>query len=100
MMTDEAKNCHTFRCALRYELVGNQHAAGTDQMQLPMWLAGVALLAGAVQADAQPRLLDLHEMNFDMWCQEHEHLPPKRCDKRLPQDDSAFQAYAYLLETY
>ncbi|MGD0190299.1 MAG: hypothetical protein ABSD74_06125 [Rhizomicrobium sp.] len=68
--------------------------------QLTMWLAGAAFLAGAVQAEAQPRLLNLPETNFDMWCQEHEHLPPKRCDKRLPQDDAAFQAYVNLMESY
>jgi hypothetical protein len=63
-------------------------------------LAGAALSAAALQASAQPTQLDLHEMNFDMWCQEHEHLPPARCDKRLPKDDAAFQAYVNLIENY
>lgn len=42
----------------------------------------------------------LHEVNFDMWCQEERHLPPERCDKRLPQDDAEFQAYANKIEGY
>lgn len=42
----------------------------------------------------------LHEMNFDMWCQEQQHLPPERCDKRLPEDDAAFQAYSNKIENY
>jgi hypothetical protein len=42
----------------------------------------------------------LTEMNFDMWCQEEQHLPPDRCDKRLPEDDAAFQAYVNKIESY
>jgi len=42
----------------------------------------------------------LNDMNFDMWCQEEQHLPPARCDKRLPDDDAAFQAYRNKIETY
>ncbi len=64
------------------------------------WLVGAALCACVLQAEAQPRLLKLREMNFDMWCQEHRHLPPARCDKRLPQDDAAFQDYVNTIERY
>jgi hypothetical protein len=64
------------------------------------WLVGAALCATSMQAQAQHRLLQLHEMNFDMWCQEQQHLPPARCDKRLPKDDAAFQAYANTIERY
>jgi hypothetical protein len=64
-----------------------------------IWIVA-ALCAGVVQANAQARLLPLHQMNFDMWCQEHQHLPADRCDKRLPQDDAAFQAYANTIERY
>lgn len=42
----------------------------------------------------------LHEMNFDMWCQEQKHYPPERCDKRLPKDDAEFKAYRQTVETY
>jgi hypothetical protein len=39
-------------------------------------------------------------MNFDMWCQEEQQLPPARCDKRLPEDDAAFTAYRDKIERY
>ena len=59
----------------------------------------VALVAAHVSAQSD-RPYDLHEMNFDMWCQEQQHLPPERCDKRLPEDDAAFQAYSNKIENY
>jgi hypothetical protein len=43
---------------------------------------------------------DVRNINFDMWCQEERQLPPERCDKRLPQDDQAFQAYRAKIEKY
>ncbi|HEY2033342.1 MAG TPA: hypothetical protein VGH02_06605 [Rhizomicrobium sp.] len=42
----------------------------------------------------------LTNMNFDMWCQEERHLPPDRCDKRLPDDDAAFEAYTAKIQGY
>jgi hypothetical protein len=63
--------------------------------------AAFAAALGAAQVSAQnDRPYPLHEMNFDMWCQEQQHLPPARCDKRLPQDDAAFQAYTNKIENY
>jgi len=59
----------------------------------------LALVAARVSAQSD-RPYPLHEMNFDMWCQEQQHLPPERCDKRLPQDDAAFQAYSNKIESY
>jgi hypothetical protein len=44
--------------------------------------------------------VQLTEMNFDLWCQEEQHLPPDRCDKRLPEDDAAFNAYRAKIENY
>ncbi|MGB8366647.1 MAG: hypothetical protein ACLQUZ_16295 [Rhizomicrobium sp.] len=64
------------------------------------WLLGAALCAWGLQAAAQTTHLNLHEMNFDMWCQEHQKLPPERCDKRLPADDAAFQNYVDTIERY
>jgi hypothetical protein len=61
---------------------------------------GIALLAAASRADAQAVRYPLTEMNFDMWCQEEQHLPPARCDKRLPQDDADFSAYRAKIEDY
>jgi hypothetical protein len=62
-------------------------------------LGGLAVLALARGAAAQ-QPYSLQEMNFDMWCQEEKHLPPARCDKRLPQDDAEFQAYRATVEKY
>jgi len=43
---------------------------------------------------------NVQNMNFDMWCQEQQHLPALRCDKRLPEDDAAFNAYRSKIERY
>jgi hypothetical protein len=43
---------------------------------------------------------NVENMNFDMWCQEEQHLPPARCDTRLPEDDAAFNAYRSKIERY
>lgn len=64
-------------------------------------VAGLALAVISCRALAQSdKPYPLHEMNFDMWCQEQQHLPPERCDKRLPEDDAAFQAYRNTIEHY
>ena len=44
--------------------------------------------------------MNVQPLNFDLWCQETEHLPPDRCDKRLPEDDAAFNAYRQTIEKY
>ena len=61
-------------------------------------LAKIAILATSLAAvcgvaHAQSGGAPLRHWNFDLWCQEHENLPPDRCDKRLPQDDARFQAF-------
>src|ERR1700677_2516144 len=65
-------------------------------------LAAVAAVILAARAEAQDSggRYALHEINFDMWCQEERHLPPDRCDKRLPQDDADYRAYVAKIETY
>ena len=60
----------------------------------------MVLAATAANAQQHSWRNQFEPMNFDLWCQEHEHLPPARCDKRLPQDDAAFQAYANKMEGY
>jgi hypothetical protein len=60
---------------------------------------GLALCA-ASQGGAQQRHLKFQPSSFDMWCQETAHLPPSRCDKRLPEDDAAYQAYVNKSENY
>ncbi|MGH6877338.1 MAG: hypothetical protein ACREHV_08170, partial [Rhizomicrobium sp.] len=63
------------------------------------WLAVIGVVAPAC-AFAQGSNYDVKTMNFDMWCQEQQHLDPDRCDKRLPADDAAFQAYSNKIESY
>jgi hypothetical protein len=60
---------------------------------------GLVALSGRAMAQGD-KPYALHEMNFDVWCQEEKHLPPDRCDKRLPQDDAEFQAYRNQIEKY
>lgn len=74
---------------------------------LVLGVAGFAAVARAqdnpiVPGDPQglnPRY-NVQNMNFDMWCQEQQRLPPERCDKRLPKDDAAFNAYRSKIERY
>jgi hypothetical protein len=68
---------------------------------------GYLLLLGACAFAAQPSLAQttdtsykLTEINFDMWCQEQQHLPPDRCDQRLPEDEKAFEAYVDTIQKY
>jgi len=67
----------------------------------PLLAAGLAALF-AVPAAAQtpPGSYKLHEMNFDMWCQETMHYPAERCDRRDPKDNQAFQDYRRVIEKY
>lgn len=60
--------------------------------------AAAAFVTG--HAQAQPAGTQLTNINFDMWCQEERHLPPERCDKRLPDDDAAYQAYVAKIQSY
>ena len=63
------------------------------------WLAA-ALLALPMSAFAQGANYDVKTMNFDLWCQEEQHLDPDRCDKRLPDDEKDFEAYRAKIERY
>jgi hypothetical protein len=64
-------------------------------------LLAAAACAFAAGAHAQSTgALPLTNMNFDLWCQEEQHLPPERCDKRLPKDNEAFEAYRAKIEDY
>ena len=68
---------------------------------LPLLLFPLAFwsVQALAQTPEQP-YYDVHDINFDMWCQEQQHLPPDRCDKRLPQDDAAYQAYVDKIQKY
>jgi len=64
-------------------------------------LAALALPALAQQnpADQQTRY-DVQNINFDLWCQQTQNLPPDRCDKRTPEDEADFEAYRAKIEKY
>jgi hypothetical protein len=64
-------------------------------------IAVAASFAAVEPAAAQPNPShDADTTNFDLWCQEQAALPPARCDKRTPEDESAFEAYQSALEHY
>jgi hypothetical protein len=60
--------------------------------------AGVAV-PGSAAAQSPPNR-GVETMNFDLWCQEQAALPAARCDKRTPEDESAFEAHQATLEQY
>jgi hypothetical protein len=62
-------------------------------------LAAMAI-SGNAFAQSGGGAYQLTEINFDTWCQETRHLPPERCDKRLPEDDAEFEAYVSKIESY
>jgi hypothetical protein len=63
-------------------------------------LAAAACLFATAAGAQQDGALPLTNMNFDLWCQEEQNLPPERCDKRTPQDEEAFEAYRSKIESY
>ena len=67
-----------------------------------LFLAVVAPFAfgGPVFAQGGGGSYDLPTMNFDLWCQETQHLPPDRCDKRTAHDEADFEAYRAKVEKY
>lgn len=66
----------------------------------PVFLATAFVTILALPAAAQNQGYDVENINFDMWCQETQHLPPARCDKRLPADEAAFEDYREKVEKY
>ena len=54
----------------------------------------------APAAWAQGANYDVKTMNFDLWCQEQQHLAPERCDKRTAEDEAEFEAYRAKIEAY
>ena len=66
------------------------------------WLVAalLALPVAAPAALAQGANYDVKTMNFDLWCQEQQHLAPDRCDKRTAEDEKDFDAYRAKIEEY
>ena len=63
-------------------------------------LTAAAVLLTWAPAGAQSERYNVRTINFDLWCQETQHLPPDRCDKRLPQDETDYEAYRAKVEKY
>ena len=65
-----------------------------------LFAALLALPVAASAALAQGANYNVKTMNFDLWCQEQQHLAPDRCDKRTPEDEKDFDAYRAKIEEY
>jgi len=74
----------------------------TMERFLTGWFAPGLLACACMSAAAfgQGANYDVKTMNFDMWCQEQQHLDPDRCDKRLPEDEKVFEDYRAKIERY
>lgn len=72
------------------------------QIMIPAFagLCSLAAFLPAGQANAQAGAFPVHQMDFDIWCQEEKHLPYERCAKREPQDLKDFDAYRHVIEKY
>jgi len=62
--------------------------------------AVLLLCCGGAHAQIGRGNFDVQPMNFDLWCQGPAHIAPDRCDKRLPEDNDAFEAYRAKIEAY
>jgi len=69
-----------------------------SRLRLPA--AAVFVLLVAPANAQQQTTYDVKTINFDLWCQEQENLPPDRCDKRLPEDEQKFEAFRAKIEKY
>lgn len=63
-------------------------------------LMAMPVFAWAPAALAQGANYPVKTINFDLWCQEQQHLAPERCDKRAPDDEKDFEAYRAKIEQY
>lgn len=81
------------------EAMTKKHAFGLSLLSAT-FLAGAAIAQPLPPPPPDGGRLNVQTLNFDLWCQETEHLPPDRCDKRLPEDDAAFNAYRAKVEKY
>jgi len=60
----------------------------------------IAAAFAALPVATSAQRLDVKTINFDLWCQETQHLPPDRCDKRIPEDEAAYEDYRDKVEKY
>jgi hypothetical protein len=81
-----------------YEQKGNVQMSGAPRTILTLLVMFAGMGSARAQEGSGP--WKLQPMNFDMWCQETEHLAPARCDQRSPADDAAFQSFSNKVESY
>ena len=83
----------------RYKALAARCGWMRHRILVSVLVATAANSAGPVwaQPDVNHNVITL---NFDLWCQEQAALPPARCDKRTPEDESAFEAHRAALEHY
>jgi hypothetical protein len=70
------------------------------KMKRTLFLTAATLIAFVARSAAQSGSYDLPTMNFDLWCQETQHLPAARCDKRTAHDEADFESYRAKVEKY
>ena len=70
--------------------------SGMKRILIPV----LAFFALAAPAGAQTQRYPVQTINFDLWCQETQKLPADRCDKRLPDDEAAYEDYRAKVEKY
>ncbi|HEY4943782.1 MAG TPA: hypothetical protein VII56_20305 [Rhizomicrobium sp.] len=63
-------------------------------------ILAASIAALAMPAAAQSGHYAVQTINFDLWCQETQHLPADRCDKRLPGDEADFEDYRAKVEKF
>jgi hypothetical protein len=80
------------RRKVRFQMIGAS--------RIILTLLAIFCGAGSALAQEASDSMKLQPMNFDMWCQETQKLPPSRCDQRRPADDAAFQIFSNYIETY
>jgi len=88
---------------LRYARCPAGSMVATMKTRQTLLLATAAFFAFVAPGAAQSGgggSYDLPTMNFDLWCQETQHLPPDRCDKRTAHDEADFEAYRAKVEKY
>jgi hypothetical protein len=77
-------------------------------MDIRMRILALALMLSAFGVPAQAQLnpadrhtrYDIQGINFDLWCQETQKLPPDRCDQRTALDEADYEAYRDKVEKY
>jgi hypothetical protein len=50
-----------------------------------------AACAALAALPAKAQTSRVQTLNFDLWCQETQHLPADRCDRRTAEDEAAFE---------